>query len=195
MRVRVPLRRTLVAGGLSVLVAVAALSGRDALLSRRRVPLVVQPARIEELRVRETHRAGFTVHEVHELSRAARQPFGQGNRGVVRRLQHERVQQLLDGDSLPQSQAELGEARAGLPLLCGGGSDGHDATGAGPGQSHQGGHDLGGAGERTDRVRAPGEQDFPRSQVLEDGGPSPDRRRRSRHLARGRWGMKGGGEG
>jgi len=38
VRVRVPLRRTLVAGGLSVLVAVAALSGRDALLSRRRVP-------------------------------------------------------------------------------------------------------------------------------------------------------------
>ncbi|TMK37714.1 MAG: hypothetical protein E6G58_01015 [Actinobacteria bacterium] len=38
MRVHLPLRRTLVAAGLSVLVAVAAISGRDALVSRRRVP-------------------------------------------------------------------------------------------------------------------------------------------------------------
>ena len=38
MRVHVPLRRTLVAASLSVLVAAAAIGGRDALVSRRRVP-------------------------------------------------------------------------------------------------------------------------------------------------------------
>jgi sulfur carrier protein ThiS len=41
VRVHLPLRRTLVAAGLSVLAAVAAISGRDALVSRRRVPNAV----------------------------------------------------------------------------------------------------------------------------------------------------------
>ena len=59
-----------------------------------------QTRRVHKDGIGHAHAAGFFVHGRHKRRLAARDCFGQGNRGIVARLNNHALDELIDRDGL-----------------------------------------------------------------------------------------------
>ena len=111
---------------------------------------------------------GARVHLVDEGVHRARDVFGERHRGVVGRLEQERVEELVDADPLPLDQPEPRDAR---DLSAGGLLADRDDVGEVRALDHQErGHDLRDARDRPALVAVQGEQHLPGVEIREDRG-------------------------
>ena len=134
--------------------------------------VVGQPARVGEVGVASADLAGLEVHPACEGPNAAREPLGHGHRGIVGRLEHERIGQVAQPYLLAGAQAELrgrlgGGVGAYLDVLF------HLAALEG----QDGGHHLGGAGRGQRHFAVALPQYVAVGRVHDQGGPRRDRRR------------------
>ena len=102
------------------------LAGEGGEIARRRKIRLLAPARRQAVRriengVGQAEIAGADVHEFDERLLRARDLDGQGDRGVVGRVHHQRVEQFLDGDLLLVHKPHL---RAAGSCRLGGDGDG-----------------------------------------------------------------------
>ena len=141
------------------------------------VVLIPQAVGVGEMGPRHPQIPGPLVHPAHKGLHVPGAVGGQGHRRVVARVEEEAVEQGLQGDLLPRLEVERGPLDA-RPLLL---------DGDGLGQviqvfrRHQGGHQLGDAGDGPLLVLILGIEDAAGVRVQQNSGGRGNRRRLRRH--------------